>query len=297
MKIRYIRWYSAGSSSNTSNHIVELQAFEGVINRASGIVATSNYGSASNLNLITDGSNTSSPYCSFGTATGNYYIQIDLGGIYNIDTIKALPYWSDGRTYYSTRLQTSQDGIHWVSPYDSAIHGTFVATSSGKTIDCSNFFTINGFDFPLYDTANVPRVKVGTKYLQLTTDPTLSFNVSGDKRFVADPNGSPLYIQCLPSRFTSWTTSQTTSQSTTTSWTTSKSTTTSWTTSYTTSWSTGETEEHGDYFGWTSWNTSKTTNRTTNKSTTTSQTTSQSTTTSWTTSITTGKTVKQGGWI
>jgi hypothetical protein len=296
MKMRYIRWYAAGSSSNTSNHIVELEAFEGTTNRASGITATSNYGSASNLDILTNGDKATSPYCSFGGSIVGYdcYVQIDLGAVYDIDTIKVYPYWSDGRTYYSTRVNTSQDSSVWVAPYDSVIQGTFVTSSSGYTIDCSKYFRFGDYDFPLYSTANVPYLKCGDTYLQLTTDSSL---LTARPRPVFTKDGTARYIQELPSTFTSWTTSNTTSQSTSTSWTTSQTTTTSWTTSYTTTWSTGEWYEHGDSSGYTSWNTSRSTSRTTSKSTTTSKTTSQSTTTSWTTSLTTGKTTKQGGWI
>ena len=294
MKMRYIRWYAAGSSANVYNHIVELQAFEGSTNRASGITATSNYGSASNLDILTNGDTATSPYCSFGTAAGNYYVQIDLGAVYDIDTIKVFPYWSDDRTYYSTKLNTSQDGSVWVSPYDSVIQGTFASSSSGYTVDCSKYFRFGNYDFPLYSTANVPYLKCDDMYLQLTTDSSLS---TARPRLVFTKDGTARYIQELPSTFTSWTTSKTTSQSTTTSWTTSNSTTTSWTTSYSTSYLTKEWTRFGDYSDYTYWGTSKTTSRTTSKSTTTSWTTSQATTTSWVTSATTGKTTKQGGWI
>jgi len=91
MKMRYIRWFSVGSTANVYNHIVELQAFEGVTNRASGIVATSNYGGAANLDLVTDGNTDTNTYCSFGTSAEDYYIEIDLGGVYNVDTIKVFP--------------------------------------------------------------------------------------------------------------------------------------------------------------------------------------------------------------
>jgi hypothetical protein len=298
MKMRYIRLFTCGNSSSTSNLITELQAFEGATNRASGIIPTSNVAAPDDISKITDGITDSTiGYARIGyTSDGiNAYAQIDLGAVYEIDTIKFWLYVS--RTHYGVRIHTSQDGIHWVVPYDSAIQGDVVDTIDGTSVDCSNFFSINGFDFPLYDTANVPRVKVGTKYLQLTTDPTLSFNVSGDKRFVADPNGTPLYIQCIPSTFTSWTTANTTSQSTSTSWTTSNSTTTSWSTSYSTSYLTQKWTSSGDYSDYTYWYTSKTTSRTTSQSTTTSWITSQATTTSWSTSITTCKTTKQGGWI
>jgi hypothetical protein len=207
----------------------------------------------------------------------------------------------DTTTSFTTSQSTTTS---WTTHKDTSVD------SNGIVIDCSSSLAVGNYEFPLYEDIHtqVPRVKVGEKYLQLTSDTSLC---PVRPRIKVDISGVPYYIQQIPSKFTSWTTghstsqdtttSWTTSQGTTTSWTTSRSTTTSWTTSqnYTTTWNTSYTTS------WTtSWDThtggsdsimekttskgtSRTTNRDTSVTTTTSWTTSQTTTTSWTTSQTT----------
>jgi RHS repeat-associated protein len=61
------------------------------------------------------------------------YVQVDLGAAYPVDTVKVWHYAVDGRTYYSTRTQVSEDGVNWTTVFDSAVSGTYAETAAGKT--------------------------------------------------------------------------------------------------------------------------------------------------------------------
>lgn len=134
-KIRYIRDHMEGSTSNTSNHWVEIQAFDDTkTNVALGKTGTSSSGTWSSY--LTDGNTATSPYWGFGS--GPTWVQVDLGDLYFIEEIKVWHYYGDGRTYYKTKTEVSQDGVNWFVIFDSAIEGTYQETSSGKTHDMQN---------------------------------------------------------------------------------------------------------------------------------------------------------------
>lgn len=130
-EVRYIRDLSNGSTSNTGNHWVEIEAWDkNNANIARGKTGTSSTGAWNSL--LTDGSTATSPYWSLGS--GERWVQVDLGSIYNIDRLKIFHYYGDGRTYYKTKTQVSTDGIKWVTVFDSDIHGTYKETSAGHEI-------------------------------------------------------------------------------------------------------------------------------------------------------------------
>ncbi len=139
-RVRYIRDYLDGSSSNEGNHWVEIQALEADtgVNRALASNGATIFGSvpaASSypFSVVIDGNTNTSPY-SACVVNGLQYVQIDLGGQYDIETIKVWHYYGDGRTYYSTKTQVSIDGIEWFDIYDSEISGTYPEGASGFTI-------------------------------------------------------------------------------------------------------------------------------------------------------------------
>ncbi len=147
--IRYIRDWTNGSTSNTGDHWVELQAIDqDDVNQALGIAITTNR---------TDAENTSYPYSRVtdgGTNTANYaelsfadpvYVQVDLGTLMDIKEVKVWHYYSDGRTYYDTKTEVSKDGANWITIFDSVESGTYAEISSGKTHSLSDEF------FPVTD--------------------------------------------------------------------------------------------------------------------------------------------------
>lgn len=131
--IRYIRDWLNGSTSNTSNHWVEIMAMAGTTNRALSAAVTSN-ATLSNGARVTDGDTNTSNWT--GTSTsGLQYVQIDLGAVYqDINYIQVWHYNADGRTYHNTKTEISSNGVDWTPLFDSAQTGEYAETSTGRTI-------------------------------------------------------------------------------------------------------------------------------------------------------------------
>lgn len=127
-RFRYIRDYANGSTVNTGNHWIEIQAINNLgVNVAKGKVVSGS--GLTNGTLVTDG-NTSGSY-----ASGGKYVQIDLGAIYeDIDCLKIWHYYSDSRTYHGTKTQISIDGVNWTTVFDSAVSGEYKESKYGHTI-------------------------------------------------------------------------------------------------------------------------------------------------------------------
>lgn len=136
LSVRYIRDWLNGSTSNTGNHWVEIQAIRGNTNVALNKTATTNNTSTTNIGYLTDGITTSNPY--FTASEGLKYVQIDLGQIYqDLDYVKVWHYYEDGRKYHNTKTEVSSDGVNWFPIFDSYIDGEYAETSSGRTYDVS----------------------------------------------------------------------------------------------------------------------------------------------------------------
>lgn len=121
---RYLKLSSNGSTANTSNHYVEVQAFDdNGVNVALGKTS----------NVATDGAyNNSSAYIDLGV--GNQTLTIDLGSIYKLDYIKVWHYYGDGRTYHDVVVSASIDGVDYDVLFDSNVDGEYAETPNGKTI-------------------------------------------------------------------------------------------------------------------------------------------------------------------
>ena len=128
-KIRYIRDHLGyGSTANSSNHWVELQAFdEQGVNVALGKAVVSESGGA--MNGVTDGNTATSPWYSASS-----YVEVDLGEPMRVERIVHWHYHGDGRTYYKTRLSVSEDGVNWFDIFDSAIEGEYREGPSGHEV-------------------------------------------------------------------------------------------------------------------------------------------------------------------
>ena len=129
-RFRYIRDYISGSTVNTSNHWIEIQAINNLgVNIAKGKTVSGS--GVSNAAFVTDG-NTTGSYASGGSTT---YVQIDLGAIYeDIDCLKIWHYYSDSRTYHNSKTQISTDGTNWITVFDSSVSGEYKETEYGHTI-------------------------------------------------------------------------------------------------------------------------------------------------------------------
>jgi phage minor structural protein len=144
LKVRYIRDWLNGSSVNNTNHWVEIKVMSGTTNRASGKTPTSNY-SLTNASRITDGDTNSNNFAQ-GAAGVNQYVQIDLGAVYeDIDYIQIWHYYADGRTYNGTKVEVSEDGVTWITVFDSSLSGTYKETADGLIIPINNH-VLNSFN-------------------------------------------------------------------------------------------------------------------------------------------------------
>jgi hypothetical protein len=62
------------------------------------------------------------------------YVQIDLGQVYNdIEEIKVWHY-PDGRIFIKTKTEVSEDGINWITIFDTDVSGTYAETMEGLSI-------------------------------------------------------------------------------------------------------------------------------------------------------------------
>lgn len=138
IKARYIRDWTNGSTANGGDHWVEIKAytFDGV-NVSSGKTAITTNGSwdssYGNVSELTNGDINSRPYLGVNNA-GPTYVQLDLGRAYYLETIYVWHFYDDGRTYYETKTEVSENGTDWVTIFDSATDGTYQETRGGHRI-------------------------------------------------------------------------------------------------------------------------------------------------------------------
>ena len=152
--VRYIRDFCSGSTANNSNHWCEIQAWDkygrnvafasigSAVTRSNvysniGSVTKSGVNNSTNANYIkthaiTKGTHSpSSTYIGFGASTG---IIIDLGQVFEIETIKIWHYWADGRTYHNVKTEISEDKVNWKTVFDSDVSGEYAESADGLTI-------------------------------------------------------------------------------------------------------------------------------------------------------------------
>ncbi len=129
--IRYIRDWLNGSTSNTGNHWVEIQAYKSGVNVALNKDIIRSDGVRVAGTTVTDGNTASNPYFLDGVGT-LAKITVDLGSVQTIDSIKVWHYYSDSRTYHNTKTEVSEDGVNWYTIFDSSVDGEYTETSAGK---------------------------------------------------------------------------------------------------------------------------------------------------------------------
>jgi hypothetical protein len=88
--------------------------------------------SSSNLAIATDGLTESASYVDVGSVLGKATLEIDLGDIASLTSIKIWHYYTDARTYKEKKLEVSEDGITWVTIYDQTVNGDYVEGVAGK---------------------------------------------------------------------------------------------------------------------------------------------------------------------
>ena len=137
MLFRYIRDYVNGSSANTGNHWVEIQALDtdGDNKALNQSITGSSPADASHPYTIAVDGNTDTAQYAYAQGTGLQFVEIDMGALYNIKTLKVWHYYADGRTYHNTKVEVSEDGDNWTVVFDSAADGEYPETSEGNIIN------------------------------------------------------------------------------------------------------------------------------------------------------------------
>lgn len=131
LQARYIRDWVNGSTSNGGNHWLEVRAVRDGTNVSLGSPVTAS-ASGANLSKVTDGTTSNSGYASV-TSAAPAWVQVDLGSIQEIDEIQVWHYNADGRTYFGTKTEVSNDGVNWTAVFDSEFDGTYQETAAGIT--------------------------------------------------------------------------------------------------------------------------------------------------------------------
>lgn len=94
-------------------------------------VTTSGTTNAGTPDMVTDGVIDTAQYV--GMASGvESYVEVDLGEVFEIDTVRVWHDWSDGRTYNSPRTEVSEDGISWYVVAEPTAYSE-VESGNGRT--------------------------------------------------------------------------------------------------------------------------------------------------------------------
>ena len=135
--VRYIKDCINGSSANTDNHWVELQAIKNGVNLALSkqITGTSsqNNDTTNSYSYITDGLiDNISGVSGYGMSlsTGMQCVTVDLESTYDLDEIAVWHYYIDGRTYNDNVTYVSSDNNEWIE----VIRNDDAETSNGNRV-------------------------------------------------------------------------------------------------------------------------------------------------------------------
>jgi prepilin-type N-terminal cleavage/methylation domain-containing protein len=129
--------YSVDNTSNPQTFC--LSATEGTVFYSVTQASTPTEGSCVNVAagasatsaILTDGNTASNPY--YGASAGLVSVTVTMAAAQDVSSVKVWHYYADGRTYYATKTEVSEDGTNWSTVYDSAVSGTYQETAAGKT--------------------------------------------------------------------------------------------------------------------------------------------------------------------
>lgn len=132
MPFRFIRDTINGSNANTTNYWNQINVMAGGVNLTTGKSVFTN-GSLTNGVNITDGNASTYGYAWGGS--GPVWVYIDLGSVRSdVDSIQVIHYYLDGRTFYDSKIEISQDGQTWYTIRDAATQGAYAETINGVTV-------------------------------------------------------------------------------------------------------------------------------------------------------------------
>lgn len=108
--VRYIRACSSGSSTNTGNHIVELQAIN--LSDGSNLAKGKTISNTTSNSVYATNGLVNSSYANLNSGNSQCTV-LDLGSIYTLSEIGLWQYYTDARTYYNQTIEVSTNNSTW----------------------------------------------------------------------------------------------------------------------------------------------------------------------------------------
>lgn len=135
--VRYIKDCINGSSVNSGNHWVEIQAIKDGTNVAKDKAVTGTNSQANTTTYaysnVVDGqifNITGNSGFGYTTSTGLQCITVNLGSTYDLDELVVWHYYPDNRTYSSNTTTVSSDNTEWTIIFNTSI----AETSQGRRV-------------------------------------------------------------------------------------------------------------------------------------------------------------------
>jgi hypothetical protein len=153
---RYVRFYSNGSTMNSNNHYAEIEIYGSSASAISNLAEGKLFSSpaSSNLSVVTDGIKNTNVYADdYPKASGIQYVQVDLGGNYDLSSVKLWHYYGDGRKYHDVAVQISNDPTFATSVTTVYNNDTNNSAGRGTGTDSEYAETSAGLDIA-FDEAN-----------------------------------------------------------------------------------------------------------------------------------------------
>ena len=174
--VRYVKDCVNGSTSNTSNHWVEIQAIKNGVNIAYNKTVTGTSASINNTtksySYIVDGrldNVTGSSGYAESTSLGNQCVTIDLGRAYDLDEVAVWHYYADGRKYHDNITSVSSNNTNWTEIRSETKTGETPETVNGKRVSAYKT-TLKQPPIYIKGTSNPREVKIGTEEFYVLND-------------------------------------------------------------------------------------------------------------------------------
>jgi hypothetical protein len=187
--MRFVRDWLNGNSVNPNNYWNDIKVMAGGVNIALGLPVTSN-STVNNPANITDGNNTTYGYIFSTVGDVPDYVQIDLGAVRSdVESIGVTHFFGDNRTFYGTRTEFSEDGVNWITLFNSEFEGIYQETSQGKTYFPTDI--PSNEDIPKVAITGISFPKVSHEEGFESTNLTFKFSIDTDSYTVRCGGNSP----------------------------------------------------------------------------------------------------------
>jgi phage minor structural protein len=157
---RFIRYIGQGNSVDAVTKLAEMTVnLRNGSNVALGKTVTSGEPNAVNLSSLTDGALTTLADIGSGSVETQWFM-IDLGQVYkDVYYINLWHDYSNTARKYFFNLQISEDGINWISIYDTAHDGEYAVSSAGFAFFVNQQVALRNFATEIRQTAEAISLK------------------------------------------------------------------------------------------------------------------------------------------